>query len=142
MFIRNHKLRLFLFSLFFLYTISPISYTSATNSAAESDGSGNGSHLTRKFHIYLWELIYAQLTSHEDTESSGSAVKILLKKKRAVMPKNITPESVHIETSSLPENYFVPSAHSLMEFSLDHNIVKSFKVVDHALHSGLSPPLI
>ncbi|MBU4321413.1 MAG: hypothetical protein L6246_07965 [Thermodesulfovibrionales bacterium] len=135
-------LRLLFFILFSFYTISPISYAYASETIGENIYNSDETHShSKKISIYLWELIYTQLVSTDDADDTDSTARLLLKKKRAIIPKNVTPTSAHLENFSLAENYFVLPSHSLVRFFIEHNASKPFRGAQ-SLHSGHSPPQI
>lgn len=135
-------LRLLFFILFSFYTISPISYTYASENVGKNIHNSDETHsISRKISIYLWELVYTQLVSTDDAADTDSTARLLLKKKRAIIPKNATPISGHIENFSLAENYFILPSCSPIRFFIEHNASKPFRGAQ-SLHSGHSPPRI
>jgi len=131
--------RLLFFILFAFYTISPISYAYASQNIEESVSRSNETHsLPEKISICLWELICNQLVSAEDTADSDSTERVLLKKKRAIIPRNGTPIYADLEDLSPTEKYFELSAGTPVKF-FEHEISKPLDVA-RSLHSGLSPP--
>ena len=142
MVIKRFILRLLFLILFSFYTISPISYAYASENIGKNIYNPDETHsLSKKISIYLWELIYTQLVSTEDASDTDSTARLLLKKKRAIIPKNLTPTSVHLENFSLAENYFVLPSCSPIRFFIEHNASKPFRGAQ-SLHSGHSPPQI
>lgn len=135
-------LRLLFFILFSFYTISPISYAyTSENVGGNIHNSGETHSLSKKISIYLWDLFYTQLASKDGADDTDSTAMLLLKKKRAIIPKNLTPTSAHLENFSLTENYFVlPSCSPIMVF-IESSASKPFRGA-RSLHSGLSPPLL
>src|SRR3990170_594544 len=104
--VKSYSIRLLLLTLFLFYAVSPISYTHAKeNTSKNIYRPGETPSFSKRFCIYFWELIYSQLVSPEDTSHAESMVRILLKKKRAIIPKNISPQLERIENVSLPENF-------------------------------------
>ena len=141
MFLRHHKLRLLFFLLFSLYVISPTSSTLTTKNAFKSIGdSGDILRLTRNFHIYLWELIYTQLANTEDSSQNDSSTRIILKKKRAVVPKSNTGCNSS-ENITLPENFIPEEPLQLIGLLIEHRIKEITKGTPF-LSSGLSPPSV
>jgi len=140
MLIKNRKLELLLFLLFFLHTISPMSYTYTTENAAESDGPNNAFHLTRNFHIYLWELIYIRLVLPEDTSQTDS-FNILLKKKRAIVPEDIISKLKSTENMPVFECPLPAETLSFIYLLSEEKTKHTFKGKPF-LFSGLSPPSV
>jgi len=135
-------LRLLFFIVFSFYTISPISYVYASENIEKNIHNSDETYSpSKKISIYLWELIYTQLVSTDDAADTDSTARLLLKKKRAIIPKNVTPISAHIENFSLVENYFVLPSCSPIMFFVEHNASKPFRGAQ-SLHSGHSPPRI
>ena len=142
MVIKRFILRLLFLILFSFYTISPISYAYASENIGKNIYNPDETHsLSKKISIYLWELIYTQLVSTEDASDTDSTARLLLKKKRAIIPKNLTPTSAHLENFSLAENYSVLPSCSPIRFFIEHNASKPFRGAQ-SLHSGHSPPQI
>lgn len=141
MFLRHHKLRLLFFLFFSLYVISPTSSTLTTKNAFKSiDNSGDILRSARNFHIYLWELIYTQLANTEDSSQNDSSTRIILKKKRAVVPKNNTGCNSS-ENITLPENFIPEEPLQLIGLLIEHRIKEITKGTPF-LSSGLSPPSV
>lgn len=144
MFLRHHKLRLLFFLLFSLYVISPTSSTFTTKNAFKNIGdSGDVLRSARNFHIYLWELIYTQLANtdnNEDSSQSDSSTRIILKKKRAVVPKSNTGCNSS-ENITLPENFIPEEPLQLIGLLIEHRIKEIIKDTPF-LFSGLSPPSV
>ncbi|RJQ39016.1 MAG: hypothetical protein C4550_05875 [Nitrospiraceae bacterium] len=135
-------LRLLFLILFSFYTISPLSYVYASENTEKNIHNSDETYsLSEKFSIYLWELIYTQLASTDNDEDTDTTARLLLKKKRAVIPKNVTPQSPHLKNFSLPENYLFFSSRSPIRFFIEHNASKSFSGAQ-PLYPGLSPPRI
>ncbi|OGW32426.1 MAG: hypothetical protein A2X54_08115 [Nitrospirae bacterium GWF2_44_13] len=142
MVIKRFILRLLFLILFSFYTISPIAYVYASENIEKNIHNSDETYsLSEKFSIYLWELIYTQLASTDNDEDTDTTTRLLLKKKRAIIPKNISPISQHIENFSLAENYFVLPSCSPIRFFIEHNASKPFRGAQ-SLHSGHSPPRI
>lgn len=140
--IKRFILRLLFFILFSFYTISPISYAYASENIGKNVHHPDETHLlSEKISIYLWELIYTQLVATGNADDTGSTARLLLKKKRAIIPKNVTSISAHLETFSLAENYFILPFCSPIRFFIEHNASKPFRGAQ-SLHSSLSPPRI
>ena len=135
-------LRLLFLILFSFYTISPISYIYASEKIEKNISNPDGTcSLSKKISICLLELIYTQLAPADNDADTDSTERLLLKKKRAIIPKNETPKSPHLKNVSLPENYLLLPFHSQIIFFIEHNASKSFTGTE-SLHSGLSPPLL
>ena len=135
-------LRLLFLILFSFYTISPISYIYASEKIEKNISNPDGTcSLSKKISICLWELIYTQLAPADNDADTDSTERLLLKKKRAIIPKNLTPTSAHLENFSLAENYFVLPSCSPIRFFIEHNASKPFRGAQ-SLHSGHSPPRI
>jgi hypothetical protein len=142
MVIKRFILRLLFLILFSFYTISPISYIYASeNTEKNFNNSDETCSLSKKFSICLWELLYTQLASTDNDSDTDSTIRLLLKKKRAIIPKNRTSKSPQLKNFSLPENYLFLSSRSPIIFFIEHNASKSFSGA-RSLHSGLSPPQI
>lgn len=134
-------IRLLFLVLFSFYTISPISYIYASEKVEKNISNPDGPcSLSKKISIYLWELIYTQLVSTDDPDTDQTA-RFLLKKKRAIVPKNVKPKSVLFENFSLAENYFILPFCLSVRFCVESKISKPFKIAQ-SLHSGLSPPQV
>lgn len=137
MFLRHHKLRLLFFLLFSLYVISPISSTLTTKNAFKS---------ARNFPIYLWELIYTQLAdsdNNEDSSQNDSSTGIILKKKRAVVPKNVISKLKSLENAPvLAPNTLQTETLSLVVFLIEQKTKPALNGGKPFLFSGLSPPSV
>lgn len=139
---KRFSLRLLFLILFSFYTISPISYIYASEKIEKNISNSDESYsLSKKISICLWELIYTQLATADDEADTDSTERFLLKKKRAIIPKNLTPTSAHLENFSLVKNYFVLPSCSPIRFLIEHNASKPFREAQY-LHSGHSPPRI
>ena len=101
-------LRMIFQILFSFYTISPFSFACASENIAENIHNSDETYsLSKKISIYLWELIYTRLVSTDDAADTDSTARILHKKKRAVISKNVTPILLHPKNFSLAKNYSV-----------------------------------
>ena len=142
MVIKRFILRLLFLILFSFYMVSPIYYIYASEKIEKnSNNSDEACSLSKKISICLLELIYTQLASTDNDIDTDATARLLLKKKRAVIPKNEAPQSPHLKNFSLPENYLFFSSRSPIRFFVRHNQSKSFNGAQ-PLYSGLSPPLI
>jgi|GEM_PF-2137447 len=131
--------RLLFFVLFAFYTISPISYAYASQNIEEKISQPDETRsISEKISICLWELICNQFVSAGDTADSGSTERVLLKKKRAIVPRNITPIYAYLEDLSPTEKYFALTGGAPAKF-FEREIPKPLDGA-HSLHSGLSPP--
>lgn len=146
MFLRHHKLRLLFFLLFSLYVISPTSSTLTTKNVFKSIGdSGDVLRSARNFHIYLWELIYTQLANtdnNEDSSQNDSSTRIILKKKRAVVPKNVISKLKSLENAPVLANTQRTEILSPVVFLIEQKTKPALNGGKPFLFSGLSPPSV
>jgi hypothetical protein len=113
----------FLFLIHFIsYAASPLSYNFPGHRAGEHVSSPAEAPVPGKtIHIFLWELICAQLSVTQTDDNEDSPVRILIKKARAIIPQNIpaklTPSGEREITIELCLILFLLSAAPLLNAS-------------------------
>jgi hypothetical protein len=87
-----HKRNVFgLFFLFYfaVYAVSPIIYTLSSGRTSEIiRGKGEVPSFAEGFQVPLVETVWGKFIPREEEQTGGSAVKFLIRKKRAVLPEN------------------------------------------------------
>ena len=139
---RNGRVFTLVFFLYFLsYAVSPLSYDLTGEHGVGSASPADTAPLSiRTIHIFLWELICANISEEKDGSTPGSGVKILIKKARAIIP-----HKSFLKSRPPLKNAFA-NALGLFLFFLSMSALRSgydsvIQKVFSRLSAGRSPPL-
>jgi hypothetical protein len=136
---KNRFSVVFLFS-FFIYAVSPLSYTFAAKKALINFSvSGNPHCISENINIFFWELICENLVPKSNTHQSDSTDRILFRKARAILPEDINTRIAHVEDISLDGSLPVLPASPLSGFTVFADTAGPLQDYN-PLYSGPSPP--
>ncbi len=134
------------FSLFYLfyflfYAVSPLSYA---HTGKLGDIETNVGHkafvIAQDIHLFVLELAYKEIVLDQASSNPNSPFKILLRKKRAIIPDNtITKADTPKDSVLIAESNISPPPYRVSSLSLACDLPKPVKCF-LSLHSGLSPP--
>lgn len=135
-------LRIMLSLLFTFYAVLPISYVYASGNTVDDIYNQDITLLLPQIAIVHFRcLTYTQPDLNEDASQKNSTIKILIKKKRAVMPKNVLQQINNFVIAFPSKGLYLHNDCSSAWCLAGHKPNKALKG-NRCLHSGLSPPLI
>lgn len=121
-------------SYFFIYALSPLSYTfTAKNDKAP--------HVTHNLNIFLWELVFTELVSRNDTSHTNSTDSILFRKARAILPQDTNTRNLPLENASAAESNSILFEKPLLRLAILFDS-RSPSQDFCPFNSGLSPPAV
>ncbi len=138
------KKRLFAF-LFFCYfnvsAISPLTYTFPEKRADDcASAPAAAATQIKSINLFLWEFIIEKVAVPEEAASDHARESIIIRKKRALLPRNTAATLLCFDAASIPNNR---NAHPVwiviptVECDAIHGIRTGF----FSLYAGHSPPL-
>lgn len=137
------KKRLFTL-LFFLdyivYAISPLTYTFPEQRNPENLlESRPASPVIKGVRLFLWELVIEIVAPPEETEPDHTGDIVLIKKKRALLPKNAA-KLLPFDTLSVQKDHFAPTV-PIGGRTAGHIAVHGTREGFSTVYAGHSPPL-
>jgi len=125
---------------FFIYAISPLSYTFTAKKAFRNvNFSGSPHCISENTNIFFWEIICKNLVAKSNNHQSNSTDRILFKKARAILPEDITTRIVHAEDITLDGSPPALPASLLSGFAILADTATPLQNYN-PLYSGPSPP--
>lgn len=138
--LRRHIFLLLILLSFFIYTVSPLSFTITEEAIAGITPTVPPCSSTEEdIHILLLDYLCSQLISAKETESDTLQVKILLRKKRAVISKNIIPKLLSLKSISSVDTSFTPAYNSLYAIPA-YGVRHKRQIESYHRYTDLSPP--
>lgn len=138
--LRRNILLLLISLYFFIYTVSPLSFTLTEDAIASTTPAAPPcSSVEEDIHIFFLDLLCSQLIAAERTESDTPQVRILLRKKRVLISKNIIPTLLALKSRSSAGTSFM-SAYSSLSAIPAYGIPHKQLIESYHLCADLSPP--
>ncbi len=137
------KKRLFCFLFFFyfsVYAISPLTYTfpekgvddrTCTPAAAATQ--------IKSVRLFLWEFIIEKLAVPEEAAPDHARESIIIRKKRALLPKNTAATLLSFDAASIPGNSDAHPARIVVPI-VEHDAIHGIRMGFSRLYAGHSPP--
>ncbi len=104
------KKRLFTLLFFFyfiVYAISPLTYTFPEPRDLEKNcESSPASPVVRGISLFLWELVMEKVVFPDEAEPDHTGDTVIIKKKRALLPKNAAAKLLPFDTASVPKDHY------------------------------------
>ena len=139
----KHFFKLLLVIYFLAYSISPLTYTLSHKQASEHicapDKESSG---IKSAQILLWESFMERLSSLEENPHSNGDASILIKKKRALAPENVSAKLFLLKNTPAPKDFCKPP----VPMAYGSNVIPA-NVLDickgfNPLYAGNSPPSV
>jgi hypothetical protein len=126
---------------FFVYAISPLSYTYTVKEIVDTICTANETFDSGKNpNIFLLEVICAKIDTKKKISQINSTVTVFIRKARAILPEIVNSRFASVETLKLSEDISSLSDNSSSRQLVSFNQQK-FRWQFNPPHSGLSPPL-
>ncbi len=123
-----------------VYAISPLCYTCSVKRIVDGlDGASGMPASLHNLHIFLVEVICAKVDSINENDHANSTVRVLISKKRAVLPENAGVKYAPSENLCLLEHIASSFDSSPSRLPVSSGIGSSIGEFD-PLHSGPAPP--
>lgn len=139
---KKQAFRIFLIY-FFIYAISPLTYTVVPGAdVGESKSAPKGTASVREnARLLLWEFIIGEMAAKEDA-SRHQEKEVIIRKKRAIMPEDEAAKLFPVEKTFTPKSGWIFSIRSTLKRNNSSIVPQGTREGFHPLYAGHSPPVL